>query len=154
VVGAGGAARACVYALKASGADVTVFARDPAAVTTLRDDFGISLKKLETGNSKPATVVFDLDLVVNTTPLGTRGEQMNESIATADQLRGVKLVYDLVYNPQETRLLHEARQAGAATLNGFDMLVGQAAEQFMIWTGEEAPVEVMAAAARQKLDEG
>jgi shikimate 5-dehydrogenase len=60
----------------------------------------------------------------------------------------VKLVYDLVYNPEETVLLRDAREVGGRTLGGLAMLVGQAAEQFRLWTGLEAPVEVMWRAVR------
>jgi shikimate dehydrogenase len=63
-------------------------------------------------------------------------------------LRGVKLVYDLVYTPEETALLRAARAAGCRTLGGLAMLVGQAVEQFRLWTGLEAPVDVMWQAVR------
>lgn len=148
VVGAGGAARACAFALK--GSELTIVARDPAHAQELADLFDARKEVL---SGKEPFDLSSFDIVVNATPLGTRGELVNEAIATADQLRGVKLVFDLVYNPPETRLLQEARRAGADTLNGFDMLVGQAAEQFKIWTGQTAPVDVMAEAARKKLDD-
>jgi shikimate dehydrogenase len=93
------------------------------------------------------------DIVVNATPLGTRGKGENETIATAAQLQGVKLVYDLVYNPAETRLLREAKLAGAQTLGGFEMLMAQATEQFKIWTGKSAPIDEMREAAHKRLDE-
>jgi shikimate 5-dehydrogenase len=79
------------------------------------------------------------DVLVNTTPVGTRGPQEGESPVPAGALAGVRLVYDLVYNPGETRLLAEARAAGCATLNGLPMLVEQAALQFELWTGRPAP---------------
>jgi 3-dehydroquinate dehydratase/shikimate dehydrogenase len=146
VVGAGGAARACVYTLKNAGADVTVFARNSEKATALAKEFG--------ANSKPLTTDFsDFDIVVNATPLGTRGKAENETIATAEQLRGVKLVYDLIYNPNETRLLREAKLAGAQTLGGFEMLMAQAAEQFKIWTGKQAPIDEMTIAAQKRLNE-
>jgi shikimate dehydrogenase len=153
VVGAGGAARACLSALQVQGASVTVFARDLPKATELAADFRIDLQKLETDHSKPIPVFSDFDIVVNTTPLGTCGENVNKTVATADQLRDVKLVYDLVYNPSETLLLNEARKAGAKTVGGFEMLIAQAARQFKIWTGIDPPVDEMAAAARKKLDE-
>jgi shikimate dehydrogenase len=104
-------------------------------------------------NDKP----FDFSsfaIVVNSTPLGTRGEQVNETIATASQLSEASLVCDLVYNPQETLLLQEARKAGAETLGGFDMLIAQAAQQFKIWTGNWPPAGVMSAAAKKRLYDG
>ena len=147
VVGAGGAARACIYALKNEEAETVVFARDKDKARKLADSFGITSAQSQNGFS-------DFDIIVNATPLGTRGNSENEAIANAAQLKDVKLVYDLVYNPQETRLLSGARIAGAETIGGFDMLMAQAARQFEIWTGVTAPLEEMAAAAQRKLDEG
>jgi len=89
--------------------------------------------------------------VINATPLGTRGACESETPVTATQLRGAQLVYDLIYNPPETRLLREAREAGCETLGGAEMLVAQAAEQFRLWTGRDAPVEVMQQALRRAL---
>ena len=71
----------------------------------------------------------------------------------AEQLQNVKLVYDLVYNPEETRLIHEAKAAGAETVGGFDMLLAQAVEQQKIWTGQTPNRETMVDAARRKLNE-
>ena len=146
VVGAGGASRACVYALRQEGADVTVLARDISKATSFAEEFGVKSDALTTDH-RPLTT----DILVNATPLGTRGEREDETAATAEELRGVKLVYDLVYNPIETRLLREAKMAGAKTLGGLDMLIAQGAKQFLIWTGEEAPVDVMRAAVATRL---
>lgn len=145
VVGAGGAARACVYTLTEAGTDVTVFARDPEKATQLAGSFGTRTATL------PETFA-GFDIVVNCTPLGTKGDTEDESIATADQLEGVKLGYDLVYNPIETRLISEAKAAGVNTLGGLEMLIAQGGEQFKIWTGREAPIEAMTAAVKSKLN--
>ncbi|HVF29650.1 MAG TPA: shikimate dehydrogenase [Pyrinomonadaceae bacterium] len=150
VVGAGGAARACVYALQQAGTNVTLLARDPAKASTFKDEFGISVLGLETENWKLETGRKP-DILVNATPTGTRGPNQDESIATADELRNVKLVYDLVYNPLETRLLQEAKRAGAKTLGGLDMLIAQGVKQFEIWTGREAPVNEMRSAIEKRL---
>ncbi len=83
------------------------------------------------------------DVVVNATPLGTRGELETETPVTAEQLRGVRLAYDLVYNPLETQFMREARQAGCETVGGLEMLIAQAVEQFRLWTGKEPDVESM-----------
>ena len=147
VLGAGGAARAVLWSLRERGAEAFVFARDAAArraVETARH-FGAGLRPL-------AGASFDsFDLVVNATPLGTRGAHEQKTPATAAQLRGARVVYDLVYNPAETLLLREARAAGCATLGGLAMLVAQAAAQFKLWTGLEAPSGVMRAAAEEAL---
>jgi len=69
------------------------------------------------------------------TPLGS-GAHIDQSPATRDQLSGARCVYDLIYNPRDTRLLREAREAGCETLGGLEMLVAQAALQFELWTGK------------------
>jgi len=153
VFGAGGAARAAIYALKSNGATVTIFARDANKGHDLATEFQTNFEQLETGNSKLKTVLKPFDVIVNATPVGTRGQHDDESIATAEQLQHVDLVYDLIYNPAETRLIREAKAAGVETLGGFDMLIAQAIEQQKIWTGDLPNVGAMSAAARKKLDE-
>src|SRR6185295_1795045 len=105
VVGAGGAARAGVWALKREGADVTVFARDKSRADFLAGTFDVRAREF------PTTSFEGFDFVINTTPLGTLGEREHETVASAEQLRGVRLAYDLVYNPFETTFLREARHA-------------------------------------------
>jgi shikimate 5-dehydrogenase len=92
---------------------------------------------------------FDqFEIVINATPLGTRVEHAEQTPATAEQLGGVRLAYDLVYNPIETRFLREARDAGCETLSGLEMLIAQAVEQFKLWTGQAENAEIMRSAAR------
>jgi 3-dehydroquinate dehydratase/shikimate dehydrogenase len=141
VIGAGGAARALLWSLRECGARATVFARDPKRASETATDFGADVAALDGAS------FGGFDLVVNATPLGTRGERENETPATAPQLRGARIGYDLVYNPRETRFLREAREAGCEIIGGLQMLVAQAAEQFKLWTGEDAPLGVMQAAA-------
>lgn len=152
VVGTGGAARACAYALKAQGADVSVLARDEAKAQSLAEEFGLRSAELIEKNGSKAADLSDFEIVVNATPLGTKGERENETLARAEQLKNVKLVYDLVYNPSETRLIREAREAGAETLGGLEMLISQGAKQFEIWTAQEAPVDEMTRAVRKRLN--
>jgi len=154
VIGAGGAARACVYALTKENAAVTVYARNVDKARELVDAFEIDNKQLTAETYQPSANYSDFDIVVNTTPVGTQGKSQDASAATAEHLKGVRLIYDLIYNPAETQLLREAKAAGAETLGGFDMLLSQAAKQFEIWTGQDAPVETMAVAARKKLNDG
>ena len=146
VAGAGGAARACIFALRQEGARVVVLARDTRKAQPLGDEFGITVEQMPSGHHP-----FETDILVNTTPLGTKGDAVDESIALADQLSGVKLVYDLVYNPAQTRLLSEANLAGVPAINGLEMLIAQGAKQFEIWTGEAAPVAAMAVAVKKRL---
>ena len=147
VIGNGGAARACVYALQSEGAKVTIYARDAEKAKSLADEFDVDLAELEieTSNFNP------FDVVVNATPLGTIGELENETPATAEQIKSVHLIYDLIYNPFETRLLREAKSVGVPTIGGLAMLVAQAMEQFAIWTTLDAPLKEMSRAALHRL---
>ena len=145
VLGAGGAARAALWGLTQEGAKTTVFARDTLKAEVLAEKFNVALETLaEAGFA-------GFDVVINTTPLGTAGQFAAETPATAAQLRGARLAYDLVYNPTDTVFLREAREAGCETLGGLSMLIAQAAEQFKLWTGVDGSEVVMCEAAEQAL---
>jgi shikimate dehydrogenase len=143
VIGAGGVASAALWSFKQAGAKVTVFARDAAKASALAGRFGAEWSTLE------GACFEGFDVVVNATPLGTVGQFENEAPVRATQLRGARLVYDLVYNPTETRLLREAHEVGCKTLGGLAMLVAQAAEQFRLWTGATAPEVLLHEAAQR-----
>lgn len=129
VVGAGGAARALLWALGERGARATVYARDAGRGRRLAEEFGAESAPL-------AGASFgDFEVVVNATPLGTRGAHEKENPATSAQLSGARVAYDLVYNPAWTRFLEGAREAGCQTIGGLGMLAAQAAEQLRLWTG-------------------
>jgi 3-dehydroquinate dehydratase/shikimate dehydrogenase len=121
IIGAGGAARAAVWALKQEGANVTLFVRDVSKIK-------FQCKPLALASFK------EYDLVVNATPVAP---------VTTEQLRGARWVYDLVYNPIETKLLYDAREAGCETLGGLEMLVAQAKIQFELWTGVAPSESIM-----------
>ena len=147
IAGAGGAARACAYALKQEGAAVSIFARSYKKANDLADSLGVKAGAMN-NSFRPGTI----DILVNATPIGTRGSRDEQSaIASSAQLNGLKLVYDLVYNPIETPLIREARRAGVPAIGGVDMLIAQGARQFEIWTGEKPPINVMKAAVLKKL---
>lgn len=143
IFGAGGAARACVYALKLEGADVTVFARDKQKGRAFADEFSVGFSEFSTENRRTSGYLSDFDILVNTTPLGMKGDHEKDSLFNADQLDGLKFVYDLVTKATDTPILREARSMGIPTLGGLDMLIAQGAKQFEIWTGESAPTELM-----------
>lgn len=145
VIGGGGAARAAIWALRKEGATVSVFVRNIENAIPLAAAFDVSIVELGSANFQ------SFDIVVNTTVLGMSGELEQRTPATADQLRGARLAYDLVYNPPETQFLREAKQVDCETLGGLSMFVAQAAEQFRLWTGREAPNSVMHAAAMEAL---
>lgn len=146
VLGAGGAARACIYALKKEGADVFVFARNIKKAENLIEEFQIKLEELRKNKLR------DFDIVVNTTPLGTAGEFENETPIISEQILNVKLALDLIYNPQKTQFMREAEKSDIPVFNGLEMLISQAMMQFKIWTGRDAPMQLMMSAAMKKLN--
>lgn len=137
VIGSGGSSRAVIYGLKKRGVkEIIVLSRKPAE--DLVNDFGVEVDTLEN------LAKYTPEILINTTPLGMLGENENESPASAEYLAKHKpLVFDLVYNPRETKLLREAREAGCKTLSGIEMLLYQGVKQFEIWSGKPAPAEVM-----------
>lgn len=142
VLGAGGSARAVCYGLKQLGAEVTIYARDVQKARPLAEEFKATAAALDSFKGQA-------DIVINCTPMGMKGHSEGTSPVTAESLRGVRLVYDLVYNPEQTALLQAAQSAGCQTLGGLAMLVAQAAEQFRLWTNQTAPIDVMWQAVRQ-----
>jgi shikimate 5-dehydrogenase len=140
VIGAGGSARAICYGLSLRVADVTIYARDLKKAQPLADEFKARTAPLESFKG-------EADVVINCAPVGMSGHSEGQSLIKSESLEGVKLVYDLIYTPEETALLGDAKRAGCRTLGGLAMLVGQAAEQFRLWTGLEAPIDVMWEAA-------
>jgi shikimate dehydrogenase len=96
-------------------------------------------------------VVEEAELVVNATPLGMAPDSGQSPVA-GEWLRPDQFVYDLVFNPDPSRLVREARGRGCRALGGLEMLVRQGALSFRLWTGVEPPLEVMAAAARAGLE--
>lgn len=147
VFGAGGAARACVATLLDEGASVGVFARNVEKGAALAEEFAVTFE----GAVGERDMASDFDIVVNATPLGTTGSNAKFAVLTAEKLAGVKLVYDLVYNPSETRLMQEAKAAEVPAIGGLEMVIAQAAAQFEIWTRQEAPIDVMRSAIEKRL---
>jgi shikimate dehydrogenase len=149
VLGAGGSALAVVYALINAGWDISIFARREAQARRLA---------IVLGQDKIKVINFaDLeqqpfDLLVNTTPVGMAPAVDSSPWEYAFPSGAV--VYDLVYNPRETRLVHEASAAGLPATTGLGMLVEQASLAFEIWTGWQPPRETLfeaAAAAYQSM---
>jgi shikimate dehydrogenase len=150
VLGAGGAARAVVYALAQAGAQVTVLNRTPARAHALVQDFSPLFPSLLSLPLNPQTLgerATEAHLLVNATPVGLWPE-VNESLWSEDLAFPSHLtVFDLVYNPRGTKFLRQARRAGAKAIGGLGMLVHQGAAAFELWTGEKAPIETMYKAA-------
>ena len=155
VLGAGGASRAISYILAKNGARLTVLNRKEhlgkaeAIADLIKKDLNANVKILEIG--KLAEGLKNADILINTTSIGM-SPRSGESIVPADLLNGIPAVVDIVYNPAETRLLKEAKIAGAKTVGGLDMLVWQGALAFEMWTGQKAPLEIMKYEAEKILE--
>jgi shikimate dehydrogenase len=148
VLGAGGSARAVAYALGAAGAAaVELWNRTPDRAETIVHDMSAhfphvayTARPLAEGLAAP---IGSVDLLVNCTPVGMWPHVEATPWPLDVHLPGSCLVMDLIYRPQETIFLRQARAAGARTLNGVGMLVHQGAAAFRRWTGIEPPVAVM-----------
>ena len=144
VLGAGGAARAVVYALaRLQAAEISVFDVDTDKAKNLvgfLHKLFPGLKVSYTENSK-GLEINNKDMLINCTPIGMKEE--DPLLIEEGSLHSDLFVYDLVYIPAETRLLKAAKRIGAKTLNGLGMLLYQGAYSFSHFTGKDAPVEVM-----------
>jgi 3-dehydroquinate dehydratase / shikimate dehydrogenase len=134
VLGAGGAARAAVFGLKERGAEVFILNRSAAVAQKLaRRAHARSLKRADLKK-------YAFDVIINATPVGmgnTRETPLQEKEINA------RYVFDMIYDPPETRLLELAKERGAQIIPGIEMFVHQAARQFEIWTGKPAPQDDM-----------
>jgi shikimate dehydrogenase len=159
ILGAGGAARAVSLALVHAGASVILLTgRTPKrldrVVADLRpiEPIGTTITWAHWGDGVFMTVLPSADLLVNCTPVGTKGDDSNgQSPIEAQWLPERGIVFDLVYNPHETPLLKLAKERGLTPVSGLGMLVYQAAESFRIWTGKNAPVDKMLEAGKKAL---
>jgi len=135
VLGAGGAARALVAALTHYRAIVTVYNRTLARGRALAEEFACAAA------GRDALAGLRAEVVINCTPLGMHPRV--DRCPLTDIPPGVRVIFDTIYNPVETRLLRRARAAGCTCVTGLDMFVNQAVAQFETWTGTKAPRSVM-----------
>jgi shikimate dehydrogenase len=141
ILGAGGAAKAIAFYLDAEGASVTIAdrtrARAEELAQRLTNAVAIGL------GSELATKLAAADILINATSVGMH-PRVDETLVTAELMRPDLVVFDIVYNPLETKLLQEARRAGVKTcISGVKMLVYQGAASFKLWTNREPPIAVM-----------
>ena len=157
ILGAGGAARAAVFALAEEGVRSLVIAnRTLERAESLAASVGgtvCEVAAVPLGGAGLERAAADADLIVNSTSVGMQGGDAGSvSPLRAQLIPASALVYDMVYNPAQTPLLEEAAEAGAACLGGLSMLVYQGAGAFERWTGLDAPVQVMFEAAEEALE--
>jgi len=136
MIGAGGVGRAMAFGLADAGAEVTITDIDPKRAESLARDAGASTCPIDATQDQPC------DILLNCTPVGMH-PNTDASPVPKKMLREELVVYDAVYNPAETRLLREARAAGCRTVAGINHFIRQAVEQFELWTGQSAPVQMM-----------
>jgi shikimate dehydrogenase len=136
IIGAGGAARAAVFALIQAGGVPIVVNRTADRAQALADRFGCRWGTTgEIGR-------LEADCLINTTPVGMF-PSTGETPLPGEELGRFPYVMDMIYNPLMTRLLREAKAAGCAVRSGVGMFVHQGAEQIRLWTGREPPREHM-----------
>jgi shikimate dehydrogenase len=146
ILGAGGASRAIAFGIINEGGRVTLTDVDQARAIALVKDLGGEAVPLNAVGDCPATVL------VNATPVGMAPDIDGIPI-NPELLSRFQVVMDIVYQPLQTRLLKEAQTRGAVTIDGLQMLIHQATVQFELWTGQVAPLQVMARAAYQSLEQ-
>jgi 3-dehydroquinate dehydratase / shikimate dehydrogenase len=134
VAGAGGAARAAAFGLKAKGAEVLITNRTPEKAQTLaRQAKAKYLKRADVAKQQ-------FDVIINATPVGMNGSKQSP---LDEKELNTKYVFDLVYTPAETPLVKMARAKNIQVIPGLEMFVQQGARQFEIWTGKPAPIAEM-----------
>ena len=141
VLGAGGAARAVIWALAREGAEVEVWNRTPQRAATVAEELG--------GVAVTGPNQTEFELIVNTSAAGLHGEDPFDHLPLApERFEPVQVVVDMVYGEQPSPLLAAAETRGATTVDGLEVLVQQGALSLELWTGRKAPLDVMRAAAR------
>lgn len=136
ILGAGGVSKALAYGAKRRGGDVVISSRTAVRAEELANRVGGRAVDWEHRHNLKA------DILINGTPIGMH-PNVDESPYERRHLRPSTIVFDTVYNPENTLLIKDARQQGCNIISGVDMFVGQAALQFKLFTGEEAPLDVM-----------
>lgn len=134
VIGAGGAARAAVFGLKERGAEVYILNRTAAHAKKLAHQARARIMK------RPDLKKMAFDVIINATPVGMGN---SKETPLQDKEINARYVFDMIYDPAETRLMKLAQERGAQIIPGIEMFVHQAARQFEIWTGKPAPWDDM-----------
>jgi shikimate dehydrogenase len=147
ILGAGGVSRAVTFTLPEQGAEITILNRSQKTewVERLATNSPPSKNRVQTMGLNDAnlqTALKHADILINATSVGM-SPNVDKSLVPQELLRPEMVVFDVIYNPEKTRLLADADKAGAATIGGLDMLVWQGALAFELWTGIKAPVEAM-----------
>lgn len=151
VIGAGGSARAVIYALVNAGWQVAIAARRLEQAQQLTQSLHYQLPITNLSQSNLQSLISNLSLLVNTTPIGMTPNIDQSPLPENLSLSKDTMIYDLVYNPRETKLVKDARAQGLHATTGLGMLIEQAALAFQLWTGISPSREAMSASVGQSL---
>ncbi|HEY54842.1 MAG TPA: shikimate dehydrogenase [Dehalococcoidia bacterium] len=149
LIGSGGAASAIAAALKDSGAELVILNRTGDKARELAKKFNAE----DGGGLEKLPLITKADILINATSVGM-SPKTGQSIVPEELLHSRLTVFDIVYNPRETRLITQAKEKGCAVVYGYKMLLYQAALQFELFTGLKAPIAVMESALTQALEGG
>ena len=149
ILGAGGAARAIVFGLdKLKVKNIKICARDinkaNIFVNSLKDKIKADICVEVLSNKLDFS---STDILINCTPLGMKGKFEKQTPTELNNINKNLFIYDIVYNPQETIILKQAKEKGLQYINGLDMLVYQGAKAFEFWNGEKPDISKMKNAA-------
>ena len=156
ILGAGGAARSASYALSEVAGELVILnrtierARNLASKVRKLIGSHVNVKWDGLTEESLRREVREADILINATPVGM-SPNVNGTLVEKRLLHPDMVVFDMIYHPLKTRLLREAEEVGAKTINGLSMLIHQGAASFKIWTGVEAPVDVMMKAAEEEI---
>ena len=154
LLGAGGAARAILYALLQCEEveRILLLNRTCSKAESLAEDLDQSGRVVVEGMN--ASSVAEVDLLINSTSVGMYPQEEASPLADASVLHADMLVADIIYKPLKTRLMMQAEAVGARAFNGLGMLVWQGARSFELWTGSTPPVDAMMSAALERVNDG
>lgn len=144
ILGSGGSARAIVYGLALEKCKVTIYSRNTDKAKEITTEFGGEVKSWDERNS-----IATADIVINATNIGREGKELpvEPSVINKNQV-----VFDINYNVNGTALLNLAKEKGAMTVDGLEMLLRQGMMQFELYTGLKAPEEAMRNALNKKVN--
>ena len=157
VLGVGGTARAIAFTLACQRQPdhIVLVGRKPQKTANLAAEVRecsscpVSVSDFDPGRLREE--ISQADIVIHTTPIGMY-PNTDDSPVPDDVFVERHVIFDVIYNPMETRMLRQARESGARTINGVPMFVRQGAEQFRLWTGVEPPLEVMTRVVEERLN--
>ena len=138
ILGAGGAARAAVYALVSSGAKVTIFNKSLEKAQGLAQEFNCQFDSLKNINK-----ISEFDIVINTTSVGSN--PADHALVAKNLIKPNQIIFDIVYTKDhpQTRLIKDSLTQKAKTISGVDMLIYQGAEQFKLFTKKKIPIHIL-----------